>query len=112
MTEPTRIVAVIALTCTGVLADTMLKLGSTQRHPIWNGWSAAGFALTACFALLWLFLTRTMNLGTLGVVYAVGSALLLVATGVVVFGERLTGAEVAGVALAVTSLPLLGRVAG
>jgi multidrug transporter EmrE-like cation transporter len=111
-TEMTRILMVVGLTAIGVLADTALKLASAQHNPLWNRWSAMGFVLTGAFALVWLFLMRTMKLASVGVLYAVGSALLLVVTGVLFFGERLTPAETAGVVLATMAVVLLGRFGG
>jgi len=111
-TEATRILLVVAMTGIGVMADTALKMASAQHNPLWNGWSAAGFALTSAFALCWLYLMRTMKLATVGVLYAVGSALLLVAIGVLFFDERLTPAEKAGVVMATVAVALLGRFGG
>jgi len=111
-TEATRILMVVGLTTIGVLADTALKLASAQRHALWNGWSALGFVLSGAFALVWLFLMRSMKLASVGVLYAVGSALLLVAIGVLFFDERLTPAESTGVVLATLAVLLLGRFGG
>lgn len=110
--DATRILLVVALTCVGVLADTALKLASAQRHALWNGWAWTGLALSGAFALLWLHLMRSMKLASVGVLYAVGSALLLVAVGVVFFGERLTPGETTGVVLATMAVLLLGRFGG
>lgn len=107
--DATRILLVVALTAVGVLADTALKLASAQRNPLWNRWSALGFLLSGAFALLWLLLMRTMKLASVGVLYAAGSALLLVAVGVLCFDERLIRAETAGVALATLVVVLFGR---
>lgn len=99
----------ILLSLLGVAADTMLKAASQQPQPFLNVWFALGALSTIGFAIGWVFLMQVMKLGTAGVLYAVTSSLLLVVIGYLVFGERLSTAEVTGVAMAVGSFVLLGR---
>jgi drug/metabolite transporter (DMT)-like permease len=101
----------VGLSGIGVCADTLLKLASEQARPFWNRWFLLGMACSAAFAVLWMLLVQTMKLATAGVFCAVLSALLLVGVGIVLFGERLSVSEFAGVVLAVFAVALLSRVA-
>jgi multidrug transporter EmrE-like cation transporter len=53
-----------------------------------------------------------MKLATIGVIYSLCMILLLAALGIVVFKERLTIGELAGIVMAVCSLILLSRFVG
>ena len=99
----------IALSVCGAGADALLKAASQQPHPFLNLWFVLGAFATILFAIGWVFLMQFMKLGTAGVLYAVSSSLLLVVIGHLVFGERLSPSEVTGVAMAVGSFVLLGR---
>jgi drug/metabolite transporter (DMT)-like permease len=100
----------MGLSCIGVCADTLLKLASEQARPFWNVWFVLGLACSAAFAVLWMLLVQTMKLAVAGVFCAVLSALLLVVVGMLLFEERLSGGESAGIAMAVISVVLLSRV--
>jgi len=93
----------------GVIADSMLKAASQQTHMMANRWFIAGTVLTIAFALGWLVLMRYMKLATAGAIYAVLSACLLAAVGVIFFEERLTVREMTGIGMAVGSVVLLAR---
>lgn len=99
----------ILLSMLGAAADALLKTASHQPQPFLNLWFALGAIATIAFAIGWVFLMQVMKLGTAGVLYAISSSLLLVGIGYLVFGERLSTAEVTGVAMAVGSFVLLGR---
>src|SRR5262245_63867833 len=99
----------VVLTLIGVGADTLLKLASASRTPFWNRWFALGVLTSFAFAATWVVLMQTVKLATASVFYAVTSALMLVAIGMLFFDERLTPAETAGVAMAGTAVVLLGR---
>lgn len=98
-----------ALSILGAAADTFLKAASHQPQPFLNLWFILGALATMAFAIGWVFLMQVMKLGTAGMLYAVSSSLLLVAAGYLIFGERLTTAEITGVAMALGSFVLLGR---
>ena len=100
----------IGLSILGVTADTLLKAASQQPQPFLNPWFILGCLTTLSFAVGWVFLMQVMKLGTAGVLYAVSSSLLLVVVGYLVFGERLSSAEVTGVAMAIGAVFLLGRI--
>jgi drug/metabolite transporter (DMT)-like permease len=100
---------VVVLSTVGVLADTLLKVASTERNVFISRWLFAGLALSCAFALGWVFLMRIMKLATAGVFYGVASALLLCIIGVVFFEERLTSRELTGIAMAAVAMILLSR---
>src|SRR5262249_11391278 len=102
----------LILSGVGVAADAILQIASARGHPLLAGWFALGLALTAGFAIGWVFLMQTMKIATAGIIYAVASALLLVFIGVFFFEERLSASEVAGVAMALGAVVLLGRLTG
>jgi multidrug transporter EmrE-like cation transporter len=87
----------------------MLKAASQQQNVLASRWFVAGMALTVAFALGWLVLMRYMKLATAGAIYAVASALFLAIIGVVFFEERLTSAEITGIAMAIGAVALLSR---
>jgi drug/metabolite transporter (DMT)-like permease len=99
----------ILLSLLGATADALLKAASQQAQPFLSLWFVLGSVATIGFAVGWVLLMQLMKLGTAGVLYAVTSSLLLVVIGYLVFGERLNTAEVTGVAMAVGSFVLLGR---
>lgn len=101
---------VLALSLIGVLADSVLKLASSQRNVVFSKWFFAGLFLSLTFAIGWMFLMRVMKLATAGVLYGVLSALLLCLIGVIFFDERLSGTEIAGIAAATVAIVLLGSV--
>lgn len=103
------IVLILALTCIGVLADAALKVASAERQVILSKWLFIGLGLSCAFAIGWMFVMRVMKLATAGVIYGVGSALLLCLVGVLFFGERLSDKEIAGIAAAMLAMVLLGE---
>ncbi|MGH8237755.1 MAG: transporter [Steroidobacteraceae bacterium] len=102
----------LLLSVVGVAADAVLKVASAKQHPFLNGWFVLGCALTGAFAAGWVLLMQTMKIAAAGIVYAVTSALLLVAVGVVVFREQLSAGEITGVVMALCAVVLLGRLTG
>ena len=110
--EARGMILALVLSGVGVAADAVLKIASAREHPLITGWFALGCALTAAFAVGWVFLMQTMKIATAGIVYAVASALLLVLIGVIFFEERLSASEVTGVAMALGAVLLLSRLTG
>lgn len=103
---------VILLSLLGVVGDYFLKLASVEERFIWNRWFPIGLAIYASTAFGWVYALKNMKLATIGVVYSMCMILLLAVLGVVVFKERLTLGEVAGILMAVGSLILLSRFTG
>ena len=104
-------VVTIAFSMVGVLGDYFLKIASAQERSLRSPAFYVGFVIYASTAFGWLFVMKHLKLGTIGVLYSVTMIVLLTAVGVVVFGERLSYPEIAGVLLALASLVLLIRFA-
>src|SRR5262245_35564214 len=107
----TAVLVTIAFSIVGVVGDYFLKLASTRAQPLRAGVFYVGFALYASTAFGWVFVMRSLKLGTISVVYSVSMVLLLTAIGAVFFRESLNSFEVAGIVLALASLVLLVRFA-
>jgi drug/metabolite transporter (DMT)-like permease len=105
------ILVTLAFSLVGVLGDYFLKLASSREQSLRSGWFYLGFALYASTAFGWVFVMKHLKLATISVLYSVSMILLLTAIGVLVFREKLTYGEMAGIALALASLVLLTRFA-
>lgn len=110
-TTTLAILVTIAFSIIGVVGDYFLKLASAEANPLKSGWFYLGFVLYASTAFGWVFVMKSLKLGTIGVLYSVCMVLFLTAIGVVVFKETLNYYEIAGLVLAVISLTLLTRFA-
>ncbi len=110
-TTTLAILVTIAFSIIGVVGDYFLKLASAHANPLKSGWFYLGFVLYASTAFGWVFVMKSLKLGTIGVLYSVCMVLFLTAIGVVVFKETLNYYEIAGLVLAVISLTLLTRFA-
>lgn len=87
-----------AAVVSGVVGSTALKLSEGFRRP----WPVVGVA--AGYGLATVALGLLMEFLPVGVIYAVwggGAAVALTVVGRVVFGERLTGLRLVGIALIV-----------
>lgn len=104
--------AVLALAGITVAGDYFLKLASLADHPLRSPWLAAGALLYAISALGWVYAMQHLKLAAIGVIYALGTILMLMSLGVLVFGETLNTLEVAGIGLAVLAILLLTRFTG
>src|SRR6187455_279874 len=98
------VLVTIAFSLVGVLGDYFLKLASGREQSLRSGWFYLGFALYASTAFGWVFVMKHLKLATISVLYSVSMILLLTAIGVLVFREKLTYGEMAGIALALASL--------
>jgi small multidrug resistance pump len=105
------VLVTIGFSAVGVVGDYFLKLASGE--PVWyrSKWFYVGFLVYASTAFGWVFVMKHLKLATIGVVYSVSMILLLTAIGVLGFGEKLSGTEVLGMAMAIGSLVLLMRFA-
>jgi multidrug transporter EmrE-like cation transporter len=105
------VVVTIAFSLLGVLGDYFLKIASAQERSLRTPAFYVGFVVYASTAFGWLFVMKHLKLGTIGVLYSVTMIVLLTAIGVVVFEERLSPPEIAGLVMALASLVLLVRFA-
>lgn len=99
----------VGLSAVGVFADWFLKMASQSDNPVRSPWLIAGAAVYAATALGWVYVLKHLKLASIGGIYCVSTVLLLTVLGTLVFREKLSATELAGVVLAVVSLILLGR---
>jgi drug/metabolite transporter (DMT)-like permease len=105
------VVVTFAFSVVGVLGDYFLVLASRDAAPLKTRWFYLGFALYASTAFGRVFVMKYLKLATISVLYSVSMMVLLTAVGVVVFRQSFNYYEMAGLAMAVTSLILLVRFA-
>jgi len=105
------VLIVVVIACVTVLGDYCLKRASLQEHFHRSTWFWYGCGLYAATAAGWATVMRHMKLATIGVLFAAFSLLFIAALGVVVFDERLSWREAAGIVLAIAAVVLLGRFA-
>jgi small multidrug resistance pump len=105
------ILVTLGLCLLGVIGDYLLKLASDQPQPLGSGWFVAGLLVYASTAFAWVYALRDLKLATVGLVYSIGTLLLLTFVGVVIFHEPLKWPEIVGIGLALTSITLLARFA-
>ena len=105
------VLVTIAFSLLGVVGDYFLKVASGQERWLRSPAFYVGFVVYASTAFGWLFVMKHLKLGTIGVLYSMTMIVLLTAVGVVVFGERLSYAEVVGLLMSLASLVLLVRFA-
>jgi small multidrug resistance pump len=105
------VIVTIAFSAVGVLGDYFLKLASKEDEFYKSPWFYIGFIVYGSTALGWVFVMRHLKLATIGVVYSVSMIRLLTALGVVVFHEKLSYYEIAGLVMAIGSRVLLIRFA-
>ena len=101
----------ILLSIITVLGDIFVKSASMQ--PSFSGWKwlILGSVVYGATAFGWFFLMRKIKLSTLGVLYSVSIIIFLTLVSVFFFKEKLSAAEIVGVAMAVVSIILLARFA-
>ena len=73
----------------GVVGDYFLKVASGADNPFKTVSFYVGFTVYGSTAFGWLFVMRHLKLATISTVYSVSIILLLTATGVVFFEEKL-----------------------
>ncbi|MBI2814555.1 MAG: EamA family transporter [Opitutae bacterium] len=103
------VAAVIGLSIVGVLAEWLLKLASQEDNSWRSPFLVVGVVVFAATCLGWVYVLKHLKLASSGSIYCVSTVLLLAVLGTVVFGEKLSATELAGVGFAVISLILLGR---
>lgn len=104
------IILTIILSIVGVLGDFFINLsGEGKKMDV--KWFVIGFLIYASTAFGWYFAMKYAKLSTLGVFYAVTTALGLTLMSVLYFHESLTVTEGVGIFIALIALVLLGRFA-
>ncbi len=102
---------ILLLSGVGVFGDMMLK--RSGEGPAWMDarYFVGGVIIYGLTAFGWFFIMKHVKLATIGVVYSVGTVILLAIVGTLFFRERLNPFEMAGLVLAIASLVLMGRFA-
>ncbi len=103
------LVLLVSLEAVSMLADYLIKKASLLAGFTGWGWLLLGGLLYGTTALGWFFMMRSFKLFTLGLVHSFGVIALSLVLSLAVFGEKITGREVAGVVLGCVSLGLLVR---
>jgi drug/metabolite transporter (DMT)-like permease len=105
------ILAGIALSLITVLADVFIKNASLSSG--FSGWKllVIGAIIYGLTAFGWFFVMRGAKLSFLGVLYSVIVILCLTLVSVFYFKEKLSGMEIFGIGLAISSLIILVRFA-
>lgn len=91
------------------LRDGLLKLAADKDHGVHSLLFIAGCVLYALSALAWFPAMRHISLAQAGVTYTMLTLLALCALVVLVFDEKLSLREIAGIACAVAATILLVR---
>ena len=105
------ILGIILLSAIGVLGDFFIKLSGQGPKFMDAKTFLIGFVIYALTAFGWFYVMKHIKLSSLGVIYALSTALLLVAVGVFYFREKLSLLEIIGILTAIISLVLLSRFA-
>jgi len=93
-----------------VAAYAVFKAIAAKAHdPTWFGLFAAGLALGGINTLFFTLAMRSLRLSTAYPIFSGASITLVVLLSVLVFGERLSPANVTGAALVAVGIALLTR---
>ncbi len=105
------ILAGIALSIITVFADSLIKQASLQAS--FSGWKLLilGVVIYGLTGFGWFFVMRKLKLSTIGALYAVSVVVFLSLVSVFYFKEKISGMEIFGIVLAITSLFILARFA-
>lgn len=105
----TTLFLVIATTLLGVAGDAMLKISGQGPRTVNSMWLVAGAVLWILTIPCWFFLFKQTKLINIGIVYVLTNLIALTLLGIVYFKEKITGAELVGLALAFITIILLKR---
>ncbi|MBS1787585.1 MAG: transporter [Acidobacteria bacterium] len=105
------ILTTVGLCITSVVGDYLLKRASNQECPLASAWFVSGFVVYSSTAFGWVYVMRHLKFATTGVVYAIGTIVLMALVGALFLKESLQWQEVAGVGFALLSICLLTRFA-
>lgn len=105
------LIGTIALSLIGVLGDTLIKRSGNGEEFINVKLFFLGLLVYALTAFGWFFVMKHVKLSTLGIFYAVSTALFLLAIGILYFDEKLNNFEIIGAVMGIGSLILLWKFA-
>lgn len=104
------ILGILLLSIVTVVGDFLIKIGADSGKGVLESkWFWTGCLVYASTAFGWFYVMKYVKLSSLGMLYSLTTALLLVALGVIYYHERLNLYEVLGIAIAVLSIFLLSR---
>ncbi len=103
------VIFIILLSLAGVIGDSFLKLAGGTSKPTSYLWFVVGFGIYSSTAFGWFYVMKHIKLSSLGIIYSISTALLLVIIGLVFFHEKLNFYEIVGVGTAMLSIFLLSR---
>jgi len=104
------ILAIVLLSIVTVVGDFFIKIGADSGKGVLESkWFWAGCLVYASTAFGWFYVMKYIKLSSLGMLYSLTTALLLVALGVLYYHEKLNLYEIAGIGIAIISIYLLSR---
>lgn len=103
------IILIVILSAVGVLGDVFLKVAGKDPKTMDVKWFVLGLLTYAATAFGWFYVIKHVKLSSVGILYALSTAFILVGVGVIYFRESLNIYEIIGVILAIISLFLLNR---
>lgn len=103
------VIGVVVLALVGVVGDFFIKLATQEQKPIFSKWFFFGLIVYALSAFGWVIVMKSVKLSTLGVLYAISTALFLVILGIFYFKEKLNIYEGFGILMGLISILLLAK---
>lgn len=103
--------ACLAATLVVTVGDYFVKKAADAGLGFTSWQFLLAFAFYASSSVLWLVVLRHVSLAQMGVAFSAFSLLLLVAMGVILFGEKLALREYLGIACAIAAMVLMSRTA-
>lgn len=103
------ILIVIFLAVVGVTGDFFIKLAGSGTKYVEVKWFLLGAFIYFSTAFGWFYVMKHIKLSSLGAIYAITTALLLVGVGIFNFHEKLNVYEITGIITAIISVILLSR---
>lgn len=103
------IILIVLLSAIGVLGDVFLKIAGQGQKSIDIKWFALGLITYASTAFGWFYVIKHVKLSSVGILYALSTAFILVGVGVIYFKDSLNTYEIIGIVLAIIALFLLNR---
>ncbi len=103
------IALIIFLSAVGVVGDYFINLAGEGPKYVYLKYLILGMLIYAASGIGWFFAMKHVRLGTLGAVFSITTVLLLVFMGTVLFHEKLSTQEFAGIGAAIAAIVLLSR---
>lgn len=106
-----QIFIVAFLAMVGVIGDFFIKLSGQGPKFMDVKWFVSGAFIYISTSAGWFYVMKHIKLSSIGVIYSLTTALLIVAIGVFYFHEKLNVYEIIGIITAIVSVILLSRFA-